>query len=951
MESAARWRKFRNRTPNPIAQNGVRSLTRLVFQGPTDLVLTRNAPTTRCDSRLRAFAAMILATTFASAMAQPEGGTAPPVEAAETAAAPAQPERPQASPARAFLLDDLTLVPDDYWAAGTFGDYVLKNDRCTLIFGGMNPKKPNPERDGLLIDAFPGPRSHEHFWRSYPIIGDVNTRTVETTNVEFSNNEQDGSARLVVTMKSNQYKDLTITTTYVMHRDSSGALATTTYRNNGENPVQLAAIGEFMHWGVMSPFIPSVGFAAAGAVDADAEFIYGNYFDDFFFLMPTEGLMKAKHSLYETRLVYKEAVDVPVDGEVSFSRHLLTSTDTMAPLLGEALANREGKPFGYLSGKIIERAMTPTGVVETGVVANADVLLRVATRTDLPNEYRGRPYMITRTDKNGRWLAAVPPGQYGARVISTSRLYEPPGYAHPVEKGKITAIEEGISPASTLLYEIVDADTQQPIPAKLSFVPLRGTNPPVLGDPGEVISSSMLYSANGRGSIEVPKGNYRVVVSQGVEYNSSEVRVSMTEAKTENIRVELKRAFKPEGWVSADLAVRTSASPDVRTNAETRVISAVAEGLQWIVSADKGSLTDFAPIIQALGLSDKLRSSVGFRTNGDRMPLIGDILIAPVDLCEKPNLAALSDAAAKEKPEEALKALKALCPDALTLLMRPTDERVGFLKAIGGKKELAYVPVKDEPIDFDGIQVWDGKKQEEFTLAYSAYQEYLAHGITRTPFGASNSGGTWNAEPGYPRMYIKSSKTGTTEFETKELIENFKKGLVQVTNGPLIEYTVDGKSPGTLVTASAPDVDGVKRVAVDLKIYGPNWTTISRISVQLNGRFIKQIMIPNATAGTDGGLIFPRKDFPDEGMFNLLISRDGVLEVLAESDPGITQDPINPHHIPTRDIVRQGQRTLALSAPIFIDGDDDGAITLPPYMNKNAVQQEYDNPEDYQPPF
>jgi hypothetical protein len=243
--------------------------------------------------------------------------------------------------------------------------------------------------------------------------------------------------------------------------------------------------------------------------------------------------------------------------------------------------------------------------------------------TDLPNEYRGRPYMITRTDKNGRWLAAVPPGQYGARVISTSRLYEPPGYAHPVEKGKITAIEEGISPASMLIYEVVDAETQLPIPAKLSFVPLRGSNPPVLGDPGEVVSSSMLYTANGRGSVEVPKGNYRVVVSQGVEYNSSEVRVSMTEAKNENIRVELKRAFKPEGWVSADLAVRTNASADVRTTAETRVVSAVAEGLQWIVSADKDTLTDFAPMIRALGLSERIRSSVGFRTDGDKLPLMG----------------------------------------------------------------------------------------------------------------------------------------------------------------------------------------------------------------------------------------------------------------------------------------------------------------------------------------
>jgi hypothetical protein len=134
-------------------------------------------------------------------------------------------------------------------------------------------------------------------------------------------------------------------------------------------------------------------------------------------------------------------------------------------------------------------------------------------------------------------------------------------------------------------------------------------------------------------------------------------------------------------------------------------------------------------------------------------------------------------------------------------------------------------------------------------------------------------------------VYIKSSKTNTAEFEPTELIENFRKGLVQVTNGPLIEYTVDGKSPGTLVTAGAPGLDNVKRVAVDLKVFGPNWITISRISVQANGRFIKQIMIPSMAAGTEGGMIFPRKDFPEEGKFNILVARDCVLEILAESDP------------------------------------------------------------------
>jgi hypothetical protein len=251
-------------------------------------------------------------------------------------------------------------VPDDYWAAGTFGDIVLKNDRCTLIFGGMNPKKPNPERDGLLIDAFPNARAQEHFWRSYPITGDVNTRTVETTNVELINDEEEGIRPPC------RHDEVQRSTRTSRSRPSTSCSATgpaqarhddVSQRMGERTRSQLPAIGEFVHWGVMSPFIPSVGFAAAGAVDADAEFIYGNYFDDFLFLMPTEGFDEGKaQPLRNTPGVQGSRRDSGRWRRLDFTRHLLTSTDTMAPLLGEALANREGKPFGYLSGKIIERA-------------------------------------------------------------------------------------------------------------------------------------------------------------------------------------------------------------------------------------------------------------------------------------------------------------------------------------------------------------------------------------------------------------------------------------------------------------------------------------------------------------------------------------------------------------------------------------------------------------------
>lgn len=899
----------------------------------------------------------VLAACTAWAQDGPAGAAPPeaPPEAAPTAAGGAKPQRPKFGPASVSRLDDLRMVPDDIWAAGTFGDIIMRNDRATFVFGALpeDEKERNPGRDGLLLDAFPNARAQEHFSRMHLVLGDANTQEVRTTRMETREDREKGTATLVVEQACDRYPNLVIETEYHMEPEYSGLRATTTIRNIGPGSAELAAVGDMVYWGVMGPFIPSVGWSAAGAVDADAEFIYARYYDSYLFMMPEDaGLYKARHNRYETRLIHHEKVTLEEGAEDIFSRWILCASDNPGHLVGEVLERRAGSPYGFLTGKLNERAKTATGeVIDRDVVPNTDILLRVAKRPDLPVDYIGRPYLMTKTDGNGRWAVALPPGDYSVRALPMSRGYQPSGLGLVVEQSKTTVTEEGASLPATLTYEVVDAETKMAIPAKLSFAPLRGSQPPMLGRLGGLVSESSLYTATGRGSIEVPRGGYRVIASHGTEYDVDEQRVNFQDGQPVSLRFELRRAFKPEGWVSADLAVRTNASPDVRTSPEDRVITAAAEGLQWVVSADQGVLTDLSPAVQKLGYMERLKTSVGFRTTADREPVTGDVLIAPVNLCGEKSLGDFMAAVKPGDPRGTLAALKALCPGALTLLLRPTDARVGLLKAAGGEENLAYVPKEDPPSDFDGIEVWHGKKQEESDLAYAAYMELLSRGVNSTPFGASDAGGTWGSEPGYPRLYIKSSKTRTTELDEAELVANFRRGLVQVTNGPLIEYTVEGKSPGQIATARAPKEGEVKRVNVDLRVYAPNWSTISKITVNKDGRFAKQIFMPGTGVRAEkGGMLFPREENPEEGRFAILTQTDCVIDILVESDPGITQDPINPRVVPTPQLFPQGQRTMARSAPIFVDADGDGRITLPPYMENRAPQM-MEDPEDVMPPF
>ncbi len=915
-------------------------------------------PSVPLRNRIAAWASALAACMTCSWAQEGPSGAAPPEappEAATPSPSPAKPPRPKFGPATVGRLDDLRLVPDDIWAAGTFGDVILRNDRATFIFGGLpeDEKARNPARDGLLLDAFPNARAQEHFARMHLIFGDANTQDVRTTAIRMQEDQAKGSATLVVEQVCDRFPTLVIENEYYMEPDYSGMRATTTIRNVGPGSATLPVVGDMVYWGVMGPFIPSVGWSSAGGVDADAEFIYARYYDSYLFMMPEgAGLYKARHNRYETRLIHHENVTLGEGEEDIFARWILCASDNPGHLVGEVLERRTGSPYGLLAGKLNERARTASGeVIDRDVVPNTDVLLRVARRPDLPHEYIGRPYLMTKTDAAGRWAVALPPGDYAVRALPISRAYQPSGLAQVVEPSKTTVMEEGASLPATLTYEIVDAETKAPLPAKLSFAPLRGAQPPMLGRLGGLAAETSVYTPTGRGSIEVPRGGYRVIASHGTEYDVAEERVTFNDGQQQSLRFELHRAFKPEGWISADLAVRTNASPDVRTTPEDRVVTAAAEGVQWIVSADQGVLTDLSPAIEKLGYRERLKASVGFRTTADKEPLVGDILVAPVSLCGGKSPADFLAAVKPGDPRATLSALRELCPAALTLLLRPTDPRVGLLTVAGGEERLAFVPKEDPPKGFDGIEVWHGKRQEDTDLAYAAYMELLSRGVGSTPFGASDSGGTWGSEPGYPRTYIKSSTTETAKLDEAELVANFRRGLVQVTNGPLIEYTVEGKSPGQIATARAPKDGEVKRVAVDLRIYAPNWSTISKITVNKDGRFAKQIFIPGTGVRPErGGLVFPRPDNPEEGRFNILTQTDCVIDILVESDPGITQDPINPRVVPTTQLFPQGQRTLARSAPIFVDADGDGRITLPPYMEQRAPQTLGD-PEDVLTPF
>ncbi|MEO8377917.1 MAG: hypothetical protein ABI579_09630, partial [Candidatus Sumerlaeota bacterium] len=535
----------------------------------------------------RIFAFLILSMAVTCATAQTAGTPAdgaPPV-----AAAPVPPpqvnivavEGPEktAKPARVMELTDTSRIPDDFWAQSEYGDLMLQNDFATFVFGAIPEKRDTSQRlrPGSVIDIFSSPSAPENFQAFKPTIMSGNdSRMLVATAMDSSVDEKAGSATVTVLGEDLLTTETAVDTTYEMRKGWPGVLVTTTVTNESKIEKTIPAFADHLGWGAMGAFTSGNGWVNRTGMIPQNEFCFFRLYDSIIYVQPVSGLFDFYQSEGFSALVYQKDVKLAPGEAKSYQRWLLTGQKDPSKLYDFVLQQKGPDKFGYIAGQMLERTPLPDGkYIDSGVVPNAEVRITVIRRADLPQEYLNKPYLYTFTDANGNYQFAVPDGEYLITPFKASRVYTPANLATRAGKpGTIVPVDLLISKPSTIVYEIVDAETQKLIPGKISFSPLRGTADADFGFPGSLESGPAIVSTTGRGIIDAPLGQFRVTASHGTEYHSQELRVKVEALKSETIRFELKRAYKTDGWISADIGVLTSNTPQSRITAKDRVASA-----------------------------------------------------------------------------------------------------------------------------------------------------------------------------------------------------------------------------------------------------------------------------------------------------------------------------------------------------------------------------------------
>ncbi|MBX5483503.1 MAG: hypothetical protein IRZ16_16905, partial [Myxococcaceae bacterium] len=297
---------------------------------------------------------------------------------------------------------------------------------------------------------------------------------------------------------------------------------------------------------------------------------------------------------------------------------------------GEDVASAQ-KVIYDLKGEKVARVSGRVREAGTGVpVPDVTVVLQ-----DEVGDYQSAAH----TREDGTYVAWVPPGRY--RAVAVSRARDPVYSAQHVadyreigEEGATIDLELG-RPA-TLSVVVVD-DQGRPLPAKISIEGLRAPDedgqlpwehlfnlrigearratdfvPDRKDDPStQRYLEDHFFINHGRGGREVKPGRYTVYASRGVEYDLAHEEVELVAGKDTEVRFVLHHVLDTPDYISADFHVHSEHSVDSDYSIDQRVLSYAAEGVDYIASTDHNYVSDFRPVVEALGLEDWLATSVG----------------------------------------------------------------------------------------------------------------------------------------------------------------------------------------------------------------------------------------------------------------------------------------------------------------------------------------------------
>ena len=548
----------------------------------------------------------------------------------------------------------------------------------------------------------------------------------------------------------------------------------------------------------------------------------------------------------------------------------------------------------------------------------------------------GTPVTSTTIDASGRFALRVPPGDYRLRVLGPA--------ATRLEK-RVTVTAAGADAGRMTLAGSASIRLPRGGAMRLVFRGQGTTADPNLDDTltgfiehgGDGIAPSAAVFLAGIASdpefVAVPPGRYRVFATRGIEYTVTQVDIEVAAGAVIDLPIALpERAVRSPHYIAADLHVHASPSMDNAFPVTERVRTFVAEHAEVMVAAEHETIFDFAPVVTAMGLEEKLVVITGTEMTSEvqtaRVPwTAGHANFFP--LRYQPNTfrrgAPLNE---NRRLREVLADVRASHPDVVTQLNHARESNAlsfelpddyhqhistgAYLDHLGmgtpfrpdqplhkmpNKRLIERDPITGvRDIDFDAMELVNGSFDFSPTRTPALRKDWFSlmrQGVVLTGTANSDSHGK-SQQVGLPRNMVRLDNDTLAAFDISEFTEALRTGASYGTTGPLLEVKLGEAELGGLHRGSQGTLSG--------RVFAPAWITVSELHVQIDGRTVHTEAIANGEH------------------FNVPLQFAGDAFVTLEifGDPSATYSAVYP-----------GYRPYAFTNPVFVDADGDGQWTAP----------------------
>lgn len=783
------------------------------------------------------------------------------------------------------------LVPGGKEVDAIYGDYLLKNDKVVAVIGdtvpGRHANLTTKEVQGALLDFALLETNNDQLTAFAPHAfagtGPAATKAQIVTG-------EGPEVRLRVIRPAGKKEPIELTTDYVLRDGDQHITVTTTRKNTSDKTVKVRTTDRMK---CESPFVH---------VDAgrhELAYYYNRWF------LAAYGIVRpgADVQVLETTVQrgagligYPGVAENPEDGmadlapgaELSLTRCIIAGRDT---------AEVQRVAAGILK---LARRTANVKVVGPDNQPVGGVNLTVSERGHVVSE--------AVSDSAGNAAFALPPESYELTAEQLGRVTAKASLdLFHNESASATMM---VGPRSAVNIAVSDGGDGSPA-CKAQFIGINGTPEPMLG-PKERANGcrNIYYSAKGEFSVPLPPGDYYVILSRGPECDAAYRTIKLNEGESVSVAAPLRRVVKSDGWISTDFHNHSTESGDNATETESRLISLVAEGVEFAASTEHQRIQTYRERMAKLGIEKVLATSDGMELTGTPLPLDHQNAFP---LIRVPRTQDNGGPKISSDPLKQIKRLRAHDSNSDKLVQQNHPD-IGWLvydKNGDGQPDAGFgsLDVADvvevhggEPLAGKGV-ITIGKAREN--NVFFNWLQLLNQG-RRIP-GVFNTDAHYcfhDAGSGTLRNYVKSPTDDPAQVKEMDVVREARAGHIVMTNGPFMEVGINDALPGDVVTLSAG-----QQATLRIKVQCPNWLDVDRVQVLLNGRM-------------EPAMNFTRANHP-ERFGSGVVKFEAVVPVPLEADTHIIV-VASGEHSSTGPVMGLGDRPIVASNPIYVDVDGNG---------------------------